>query len=292
MITAVLAKTGSQSILHPCSTLNAPPCCRIPSRATWPRAIHLQHLCAARALMPPYVDAPKGSVCAASTRHHRSFLLVPVLSALVPPTGALCHPLGIASIAVRTPSIKTMLFSPYRHNPKPLVGILPFFANMMTLSVMEEISSPYLPGMVHVLRRMLFQLRLTSRYTLYRAQITPTQWKYWADVRLLDLSPDDTRLSLFHGQSMATPALAYQMAAWEAVARIRFLYVPVDCRAPAFFPMRSYPGGITRFSGDAPRQDPAIAPMLHFTAAQYDLFIDVVEELIITRKALARLLDP
>ena len=90
----------------------------------------------------------------------------------------------------------------------------------MTLSVMEEVPCPHLPGMFDVLRRMLFQLRLTSSYTLYRAQITPTQREYWADVRLLDLSPDDTRPSLFHGQSMATPALAYQMAAWEAVARI------------------------------------------------------------------------
>jgi hypothetical protein len=162
----------------------------------------------------------------------------------------------------------------------------------MPPSVIEEIPFPSLPGMVDVLRRMLYMLGLTSIYTLYRAQITPTQREYWADVCILGLPPDDRRQFLFKGQSMPTPALAYQMAAWEAIARVRFLYVPPDCRYLNFFPYRGRTGGITRFPDVTPNLDPAIGPMLHLFAAQYDLFIDVVEELVITRKALGRLLEP
>ena len=91
---------------------------------------------------------------------------------------------------------------------------------------------------------------------------------------------------------MATPALAYQMVAWEAIARVRYLFVPTDCRPLALFPYRSHTGGITLFPDVTSKQDPAIGPVIYLFTSQYELFIDVVEELIITRKALALLRDP
>ena len=161
--------------------------------------------------------------------------------------------------------------------------------------VREETATPELTGMVDVLRRMIHQLHPPSvypKYTLFQQRATPTQKEYWADIHLIGLAPDDARPCFFQGRSMATPALAYQMAAWEAIPRIRHSHVPaVGCPALTFFPSRHPTHSTPKFDLAKQERDPAITPLMYLLAAQHSLLCEVLNELAIHRKALSRLHD-
>ena len=142
---------------------------------------------------------------------------------------------------------------------------------MSTLAVLEETCALDLSGMVEVLRRMIgliFPTSVHPRYTLYRQQVTTTRVEYWADVQLLGLPSGEKRPNLFKGRSMATPALAFQMAAWETIPRIRHLYAPASsCPALFFFPSRPNNGTATRIDFAIQERDPALAPLMHLFAS-------------------------
>ena len=167
---------------------------------------------------------------------------------------------------------------------------------MTTLTVLEETCALDLSGMVEVLRRMISLIFPTSvhpRYTLYRQQVTTTRVEYWADIQLLGLLPGEKRPNLFKGRSMATPALAFQMAAWETIPRIRHLYAPnSSCPALFFFPSHPNNGTATRIELALQERDPALGPLMHLFASQYNLFYEIIDELAITRRALACLHNP
>ena len=166
---------------------------------------------------------------------------------------------------------------------------------MQSPVVREETATPELTGMVDVLRRMIHQLHPPSvypKYTLFQQRATPTQKEYWADIHLIGLAPDDARPCFFQGRSMATPALALQMAAWEAIPRIRHSHVPaVGCPALTFFPSRNPAHSTIKFDLARQERDPAISPLMYLLTAQHSLLCEVLDELVIHRKALSRLHD-
>ena len=62
------------------------------------------------------------------------------------------------------------------------------------------------------------------QYELLKSRITPSTSKYWAVVHIPLANPnqDPTEVS-FEGKSMPTPQMAVEAAAYEALARLRFV---------------------------------------------------------------------
>lgn len=82
---------------------------------------------------------------------------------------------------------------------------------------------------------------------------------------------------------MPTPDLAIKMAAWEAIAHVHCTTAASSSRAFQFYPSCYRTGGDTKFYSCHGETDLSIAPLVSFLVGQHELFIEVIEELSITR---------
>ena len=67
---------------------------------------------------------------------------------------------------------------------------------------------------------------------------------------------------------MPTPHMAIEVAAYEALARLRFAVPYASERGYYYFPNRAAPGGVTSFPGGRIERDPVLANLVQYIIAQ------------------------
>ena len=111
-------------------------------------------------------------------------------------------------------------------------------------------------------------------YVVYSEPISTTLRSYWADVHIYQDGAISGVSLDFAGRSMPTPALAIQLAAWEALACLRHRIPAVgERRAFRFYPSRRILGGETTFASTQEEQDVAVIHLVKYIAALNTLFI-------------------
>jgi hypothetical protein len=127
------------------------------------------------------------------------------------------------------------------------------------------------------------------KYEVYEERTSATLREYWATVHIYLNS--EARDALFHftGRSAPTTSMAIQLAAWEAIARLRHQLRRMNRRPFHFYPSRAALDGDTSFVATHHEEDLAVVHLTRYLAAQHDLFVQALDSLAMARRVIAHL---
>ncbi|KAE8779422.1 hypothetical protein D1007_47550 [Hordeum vulgare] len=110
---------------------------------------------------------------------------------------------------------------------------------------------------------------LPPQYELFKSRITSTTSKYWAVVHIFSMDPNqDPTEVCFNGKSMPTLKMAIEVAAYEAVTRLRFAVPYANERGYCYCASRAAPRGATSFPGTLAERDPMLIWLVQYVIAQ------------------------
>jgi hypothetical protein len=136
------------------------------------------------------------------------------------------------------------------------------------------------PGFPPILSSMLTQALGRSTppvYLVFQMEPVPHLCRFYAKVHINPGPAADGKPMNFRGKPMPTPALAVQIAAAEAITRLRYQFPQVaEMQEFRYFPSSSDAG--CDFSSAVGDADPAIARLVQFIAAQGLLLAGIIRE--------------
>ena len=157
----------------------------------------------------------------------------------------------------------------------------------MASNVIMETTAEYHPGFPRLLWKAIHEVLGSSthpRYVVYQSSD-----EYRVDVQINPCPWGTRNYPLIHGRRMPTLDQAIQVAAWECLARLRYLEPSMGAsRTFLFFPSKPREDAQfldTNLQGET---DPAIHGLIGYAAAMTMFSLSVVEELNKTRCSLAR----
>ena len=129
-------------------------------------------------------------------------------------------------------------------------------------------------------------------YTIYPDRITDTLIMYQASIYIRGGSAESHRKYHFVGRAMPTKRHAVQMAAREAIARLRDILPIMQTRPYHYLPCHVPYTSHYAFSCTAGERDEAIEPLVQYIMALESVFTTLVDDHLAARMDLARVRIP
>ena len=116
------------------------------------------------------------------------------------------------------------------------------------------------------------------QYELFKSRINHNASKYWAVAHIPPVDPNQGPTSVvFIGKSMPTSEMAIEVAAYEAITRLRFAVPRASERGYYYFPSRPAPGEEASFPCRQSERDPMLANLVQYVIAQERLTQQVMD---------------